>query len=1017
MEVAVPAVELVNYAGRPAKRHLGYLFHHRRNVDDLRLKVERELLSLEADVRTKVELARSRGEVIRQVVDGWLNKVETTRTETSALHDGAVEITTCFQGWFFARYRLGKKAKRKTDFVVELLKEGENLINNPISNLAPIPSIPVQHFDAFASRHSTKHQIIKALENDQNFIVGVYGMPGVGKTTLMKELRELVEDIKSFDMVVMATISQKPDLKAIQTEIAEKLGMELKENSITARAERLWARLEQESKILVILDDLWEEVELAKLGIIRYRKGCKVVITTRNLDICNSMNTQENIEVQVLSEKDSWELFRQNAGECIDSDALHVVAKEVVNECKGLPLAIVTLGKALKNKKFGIWVDASRQLKKSSFEGMSPVITSIKYSYDNLETNESRLCFLFCCLFPEDHKITNDDLLGYVTGEEIFGDVETLEEMRGRLDAVIDKLLSSSLLLRGDADSGYVMMHDIVRDVGISIGSEESNGFIVKSNMGMTQWPKMKNVGACMRLSLMKNEISNLPGQPECPQLLTLSLANNEPLENIPDRFFDHMERLMNLNLTRTGISSLPKTLPLATNLRTLYLDNCYWLQNVSLIGKLSKLEILSIQNSGIRSLPVEIRGLTNLKLLNLSDNLDLKIIPPNVISSFSCLEELDMSNSFNDWEIEGMEDGSKASLMELVSLTSLTSLHLDTKHSRWSSLDIPFCWEQLTKFNINIGTKNYGSKYLRNLFIKINTETIADWVKVVFEITDELRLLDCKYLKNVIPLLGRGFNRLKFLRFYSCKKMEYVMLVEEIGMQTIFIGLEYLELSFFAWIEGNLRRATSKRVSRKVDFPLCRYVSWVVGLEEGHASNILSGLREIHLLELSITKIWNGVIPLGSLQNLKEVVIEMCRSLRYLFSMAMAQQLQGLEELRIRDCQRMVKIISLEDQLEFVPNNITSLPRTPVFFNLRKLEIRYCYSVKCLLPIRIAQGLVQLEELNVSRCDKMEEVIEECQEQDEEQEEDIMTMLPRLRWNAKTKVPSHDYNPSSCFW
>ncbi|KAF6137956.1 hypothetical protein GIB67_041829 [Kingdonia uniflora] len=388
MEIAsAPIIEVGKCAAVSAKRRLGYIIHYKRNVEDLQNKVDKDLVPLVANIRRKVDFVLRRGEVIHKVVEGWLHKVKDVRNKQAELNQGVGEITS----W--------------RSFTA-------------VSDPAPLPPRPLEHFNAFESRQSTKKQVIQSLKADDTYLVGIYGMGGVGKTTLVKEIHKEVEETKLFDKVVMVVVSQNPDLKRIQGEIAEQLGMEIEEEGLTTRALRLYVRLMQEKTILVILDDLWSEVDVAAIGI--PHGGCKVVITTRSRDICSRMEAKPSIQVQVLSEADSWELFRQNAGDVVDSDALHLVSKEVANECKGLPLAIVTIAKALRGKDREMWIYAAQQLKKSSFDGMSAVNTSIKFS------------------------------------EELFEDAETLGEARNKLHAAVDKLLSASLLLEGK-DDGDVM--------------------------------------------------------------------------------------------------------------------------------------------------------------------------------------------------------------------------------------------------------------------------------------------------------------------------------------------------------------------------------------------------------------------------------------------------------------------------------------------------------------------------------------------------------------------------------
>ncbi|KAF6168720.1 hypothetical protein GIB67_013102 [Kingdonia uniflora] len=190
--------------------------------------------------------------------------------------------------------RFGKKLD-------ELLAQGN--IFSSVSNPAPVPPRVAEHFDAFASRETTKKKVIQALMDDTTNLIGIYGIGGIGKATLMKEIRKQVEETKLFDKIVFATVSQNPDLRGIQTRISESMDIKIKEQSIPARAAILSAKLKQEKSILLMLDDLWKRLELNDVGIILSEAGeniCKVLITSRKLDVSDSMNTTENIKSNLV---------------------------------------------------------------------------------------------------------------------------------------------------------------------------------------------------------------------------------------------------------------------------------------------------------------------------------------------------------------------------------------------------------------------------------------------------------------------------------------------------------------------------------------------------------------------------------------------------------------------------------------------------------------------------------------------------------------------------------------------
>ncbi|KAI7990980.1 Disease resistance protein [Camellia lanceoleosa] len=109
-------------------------------------------------------------------------------------------------------------------------------------------------------------------------------MGGVGKTTMVKHVAKRVEEEKLFNKVAMAVVSQEPNLKQVQIGIAEMLGLKLDMENKIVRSIRLHERLLQnDKKILVILDDIWEEFDLEDWGFPLEggnNKSCKILFTS-----------------------------------------------------------------------------------------------------------------------------------------------------------------------------------------------------------------------------------------------------------------------------------------------------------------------------------------------------------------------------------------------------------------------------------------------------------------------------------------------------------------------------------------------------------------------------------------------------------------------------------------------------------------------------------------------------------------------------------------------------------------
>ncbi|KAI3410891.1 Acyl carrier protein [Psidium guajava] len=127
--------------------------------------------------------------------------------------------------------------------------------------------------DVFESRALMIRRIMDALADNSNSVVGVYGMGGFGKSTLLDQVKDILSEERSFDWVAKADVSKNPDVRTIQGEIAAGLSLtDIKnEETISGRAELLRNGLKAEEKdkkkVLVILDSLSEELDLKSVGI------------------------------------------------------------------------------------------------------------------------------------------------------------------------------------------------------------------------------------------------------------------------------------------------------------------------------------------------------------------------------------------------------------------------------------------------------------------------------------------------------------------------------------------------------------------------------------------------------------------------------------------------------------------------------------------------------------------------------------------------------------------------------
>ncbi|KAI3945144.1 hypothetical protein MKW98_022008 [Papaver atlanticum] len=1001
--VATTVVEMATEKGIQAIVHqIGYCIHYKRNVKSLAGKVE-ALKAKRKEIQGRVTEAKKNLDLIKNDVEIWLENVkkEVEEDETMA---GLMNFINgeearmfnhdqCCKDWccLLNRHKIGRKAQKKIVGIEVLLDKGKSFDGGFSDRCANLVTAVITQFVSidgnvdFESRKSIMKEIMSALKDEEIYLVGIYGMGGVGKTMLKNRVHRQVVEEKLFNVVATTTVSQNISVKKIQDDIAQTLGFEniKKIDNTTSRAALLLDRLEQEENILVILDDLWAaDLNLTThVGIPCRSKDSKVLITTRNLEVCNSLMIQKSVEVKGLSEEESWNLFKQNVGDVVDSSALRKIARKVVKECGNLPLALVTVGSALKEKgNTSEWNYTVNQLKRSDYKDItqmtSKVYTPIKLSYDFLKSDIHRRCFLLCCLFPEDYNINVVDLLIYAIGDAVI-----------RRDLELLGLAALGLLI-GDkefTDKPFsTKMHDIVRDVAISIASEDDERFYVKVGLDLQKWPEaLSSISNFSRLSLIDNNITVLPEQPELPHLLSLSLRNNRSLD-------------------RTCISAFPSSIIFLVNLRALDMGFCRFCGQLDILGELKKLEILNLRGLTfyIGPLPREIGGLSRLKWLDLSSNSGLTV-PPGIISRLTCLEYLNMEDSFEGWEV-GESRGESCRFANLDEIASLPCLNY---------VEFKAVWGDGSLNMYNRGTHMWSDSLGCSLS---GTFPFCNWIHMIVAKAEVVTLFRCSNLKflrsPVTSSRDSGFDNIKCLEVSDCPEMECVLdsttLVKEEIPEALFTALEVLSLKSLGNLKeifhGPMPAGLSLENLKLVELSNCSNLVCLFSLK------VLVKLKNLETLDVKdcegLKKVFDGPVPAEySLENLKRVRISKCPNLVSVFSLEVLVKLKNLEILQVSDCLRVKEIFTLEDRIRVVVGSneiqedgitcllpqlrelllknlpmITRIWSQEIFSlgNLKSVKVIDCHKLKYLFTPGIVTSLQHLEILSTIKCSSLVTIV-----------------------------------------
>ncbi|XP_058074778.1 disease resistance protein RPS5-like [Magnolia sinica] len=603
----------------PITQLIGHVVNLQENVDSLKNAMN-ELKCVRDDVKTRVEVAERQKLKRTHYVHWWLEKVEAIEGEVNAMVEESKKVTrTSWSG-----YQLCKKVAMKLDDVVKLKSKVDSF--NVVAEKRLPDAIEEMPCTSAVGMDLMLSNALGLISEDEVGIFGIYGMGGVGKTTLLKKINnEFLVRTHEFAFIIWVVVSKELNVEKIQKDIGQRLGLSWVENESNneTRARDIYKVLSNK-KFMLLFDDIWERLDLEMIGIPHpnSQNKSKVVFTTRFEDVCGRMAADKKIRVNCLQEQESMNLFRQNVGDeaMISHRDIPSLAMKVAKECKGLPRALITIGRAMACKKTPQeWEHAisvlstskppseisvlSTSKPPSEISGMDDeMLLRLKFSYDNLGGDLIKSCFLYCALLPEDDSISKEQLIDYwIRKGFLDGWDDDLDEAHNKGHDIIGRLKAACLLESGSDEKTKVKLHDVICDLALWIASEcgeKKKRYLVKAGIGLRHAPDVERWKEAERISLMNNYIKEFTGTPQCPNLLTLLLQRNQNVyfKKFHTDFFQFMPLLRVLDLSG---NSLLKELPAG-------------------ISNLAELRYLNLSCTGIRSLPEEIGNLVKAEALGL---------------------------------------------------------------------------------------------------------------------------------------------------------------------------------------------------------------------------------------------------------------------------------------------------------------------------------------------------------------------------------------------------------------
>ncbi|RID57496.1 hypothetical protein BRARA_F00866 [Brassica rapa] len=439
--------------------------HHICRLDKNLETLVKDMKILEAkrdDVLRFVRSEEDRGLQRLSGVDVWLMAVGNIENEAREM---LMACTSELQGLslcdgcsrkLMARFRFGKE-------VFSMLEDVEELTGRKLTediNALAVPPVRkvVRERDLeqnIVGQETLLESAWSRLMDEGTKVMGLYGMGGVGKTTLLDQLRNnFCGANDGSDIVIWVVVSKVKQKEKIQDEIAEKLGIfeqeSWKHKTEAQKAYSIHNSLKTK-RFVLFLDDIWSKVELKGIGVpfpTRENK-CKIVFTTRSRGVCVHMGDTNPVEVSCLDTDKAWELFKVKVGESILGSHIGIpeLARKVAGKCHGLPLALNVIGETMSSKDtIQEWRHAVKTLTSNAakFSGMDEILPVLK----------------------------KDRLIEYWICEGFIQENQSRENTFDEGYSIISSLLRACLLLEEPVYKVKVKMHDVVREMALWVASD-----------------------------------------------------------------------------------------------------------------------------------------------------------------------------------------------------------------------------------------------------------------------------------------------------------------------------------------------------------------------------------------------------------------------------------------------------------------------------------------------------------------------------------------------------------------